>query len=102
MIDELEKALPVALPEAWASPLAANDADAGSRRSPVSRRGARAMDRFAYDPTTRVLRVEWSSGNVYEIDDVPAVVAEGLNEAKSKGRYFQDWIRDRYPHRKIP
>lgn len=57
--------------------------------------------RFSYDRAARRLRVTFVSGDVYEYDDVPPEVDEGLREAPSKGRYFGPNIRDRYPFHRI-
>ena len=104
MVEEPDDALPIALaaalPEAWATPRPANDLVDGP---PAPSSASRAMRGFAYDAATRVLRVEWASGNVYELEDVPPSIAQGLDEARSKGRYFRDWLRDRYQlHERLP
>ncbi|HQD26546.1 MULTISPECIES: KTSC domain-containing protein [Methanoculleus] len=54
-----------------------------------------------YDPEDEVLEVEFHSGGVYHYVGVPAEVYEGLLNARSKGRYFGDFIRLRYPYEKV-
>jgi hypothetical protein len=53
--------------------------------------------RFAYEPATRGLAVEFVSGRRYLYREVPEEVAERFRGAFSKGRFFNARIRDRYP-----
>lgn len=57
--------------------------------------------RFDYDAPRRRLRVTFTSGDVYDYDAVPPEVAEGLQNASSKGRFFGPNIRDSYPYRRV-
>lgn len=54
-----------------------------------------------YDPEEGVLEVKVQSGGVYQYIRVPRTVYEGLLAARSKGRYFGDFIRLRYPYEKV-
>ncbi|MDV2481091.1 KTSC domain-containing protein [Methanoculleus sp. Wushi-C6] len=54
-----------------------------------------------YDEEDEILEVEFHSGGVYHYVGVPASVYEGLLTARSKGRYFGDFIRLRYPYEKV-
>jgi HAMP domain-containing protein len=54
-----------------------------------------------YDPEDEVLEVEFHSGGVYHYVGVPPDVYEGMLAARSKGRYFGDFIRLRYPYEKV-
>ncbi len=54
-----------------------------------------------YDPETETLEIEFTSGAVYAYYGVPAEVYEGLMDAPSHGRYFQENIRNQYRYRKI-
>jgi hypothetical protein len=49
-----------------------------------------------YDSTEQVLEIEFTSGAVYQYLEVPAAVFEELMHAGSKGRYFNQEIRDDY------
>jgi len=52
-----------------------------------------------YDPTGSILEVELVDPNrVYTFYDVPFSVYDELLEAPSKGRYFNEFIRDLYPY----
>ena len=54
----------------------------------------------AYQPEQEWLRVEFVCGEVYGYSGVPEVVYHDLLLAESKGRYFNQWIRDRFPMKK--
>jgi hypothetical protein len=54
------------------------------------------MRSVGYDSTQQILEIEFTSGAVYRYLDVPATVFEGLKHAESKGRYFNQEIRDDY------
>ncbi|HEX3130568.1 MAG TPA: KTSC domain-containing protein [Thermoanaerobaculia bacterium] len=54
-----------------------------------------------YDPKTQTLEIEFSSGSVYEYNEVPPEIYKGLMEASSKGRYFANEIRGQYPSTRI-
>ena len=53
-----------------------------------------------YSKHALVLAIEFSSGAVYEYDDVPAECFEQLVQAESCGRFFNRAIRDRFPCRR--
>lgn len=67
-------------------------------RIPVSSSNLRSV---GYNPMTSTLEVEFHTGSVYEYDRVPGHVHVGLMGASSKGEYFHDNIRDRYPTRRL-
>jgi hypothetical protein len=54
------------------------------------------MKSVGYEGKRRILEIEFQSGAVYQYLDVPKAVHEGLWRAESKGRYFNDEIRDAY------
>jgi hypothetical protein len=55
----------------------------------------------AYDDARELLRLEFCSRAVYQYFNVPAAVYQSLLDASSKGRYFNQAIRGRYPYRLI-
>jgi len=68
-----------------------------ARRAVVS-----SMMRSAgYDEDHAVLEIEFVTGPVYRYHAVPKRDWQGLMEAKSKGRYFETHIRDKYPMRRV-
>ena len=52
---------------------------------------------FVYDKEEQRLVVRFVSGKVYTYGDVPAGIVDGFKAAASKGTYFNDVIRDRFP-----
>jgi hypothetical protein len=64
---------------------------------------SRNLSAIAYLPQCRVLLVQFKGGAVYQYEGVPEVVYEKFMEATSKGRFFQEHVRDAgFPTRKIP
>lgn len=55
-----------------------------------------AIRNARYDPERRELNVEFVTGRRYTYFDVPEPVAQGFQQAFSKGRYFNAHVRDRF------
>jgi lysyl-tRNA synthetase, class II len=55
----------------------------------------------SYDDTRELLQLEFCSRAVYQYFQVPATVHQSLLDAPSKGRYFNQVIRGRFPYRLI-
>jgi len=51
----------------------------------------------AYDATTCLLQLEFRSGALYQYFSVPASLYRDLLAADSKARFFNRFIRDRFP-----
>ena len=52
-----------------------------------------------YDPAGSILEIEFiEPRRIYTFYDVPYSVYNELMEAPSKGRYFNEFIRDDYPY----
>jgi hypothetical protein len=49
-----------------------------------------------YTAGSRVLEVEFHSGNVYQYHDVPPEIAEEFFRSESVGGFFNQFIKDRY------
>lgn len=60
-----------------------------------------ALRAHHYDPQTRELTVEFTSGTRYVYDDVPAERAEAFTGNASPGGYFAGNIRNQYKGRKL-
>lgn len=58
------------------------------------------LSSVAYDATTRILELQFTSGDVYQYRQVPRYRYTELLNAPSKGTYFNLYIKDRYPFRK--
>jgi hypothetical protein len=54
-----------------------------------------------YQPPNALLEVEFRTGDVYRYFEVPASIYQELLEAESKGRYFNQHIRNRFRTEKI-
>jgi hypothetical protein len=54
-----------------------------------------------YDLASRTLEVEFHSGGLYRYSGVPEIIYQGFMRAASKGSYFHDHIKDRYPNRQV-
>ncbi|WP_332701046.1 KTSC domain-containing protein [Devosia sp.] len=56
-----------------------------------------AILRAEYEPETATLQLWFrESGGPYDYRNVPADIFDGLCDASSKGRYYNEHIRDRY------
>jgi hypothetical protein len=60
-----------------------------------------SLKSIGYDEGNDVLEVEFQNDGVYQYLGVPRTVYEGLLAAPSKGRYFSEFIRERYPYEKV-
>lgn len=54
------------------------------------------LRRTSYDPETSQLKIQFVSGKVYTYEGVPVSVYNGLLEASSAGKYFNQNIKDIY------
>lgn len=55
----------------------------------------------AYDEARELLRLEFRSQAIYEYLGVPAIVHQALLGAPSKGSYFNQAIRGRFPYKRV-
>lgn len=55
-----------------------------------------AIRAIGYDATTRSMKITFTEGHTYDFCGVPEGVFNGLLHASSKGRYYNDHIRDQY------
>ena len=65
----------------------------------VANVGSATLATVAYDEGRERLQLEFCSRAVYLFFGVPPAVHEALLNAPSKGRYFNQTIRGRYPYR---
>lgn len=49
-----------------------------------------------YDPTQKVLEIEFISGGVWLYEDVPADLPQKMMASDSVGRFFHEHVRNRY------
>jgi hypothetical protein len=57
--------------------------------------------KVTYDVSSSTLRIIFVSGNVYDYMNVPAEVYKSIRQAPSKGTYFNQSIKGRYPFRRV-
>ena len=68
------------------------------RRRPVD---STTMRSVGYQSRSRILEIEFDSGAVYQYLEVPSRTYEQLLRAESKGRYFNNEIREIYPYGQV-
>ncbi|MBN3945439.1 MAG: lysine--tRNA ligase [Nostoc sp.] len=59
------------------------------------------IKQFSYDPKTQTLTIEFDSGSVYEYFKVPPSVKEDLDNAPSKGQYFNKFIKGKFKYEQL-
>lgn len=47
------------------------------------------------------LEIEFKNGRVYRYKNVPKQLYYGMINAKSVGKYFRDYIKDRYEYERV-
>jgi hypothetical protein len=59
------------------------------------------ISKFEYDPEDMILTIWFTSGHIYEYEDVTPQTVRSLYEAPSKGHYFYYNIRTNYKYTRI-
>jgi len=67
-------------------------------RIPVSSSNVASI---GYDADAQVLEVEFVNGGVYQYTNVPREAFDELQSAASKGSYFSQNIKNRYPYTRV-
>jgi hypothetical protein len=71
----------------------------GIKRTQVQSSNLRSV---GYDPSSKVLEVEFKSLEVYQYFDVPRSVYDGLMNADSHGTYLNQYVKEaRYRYKKM-
>ena len=60
-----------------------------------------SLNAATYQDHSACLELEFRSGEIYRYRGVPAHIYQDLLQAESKGRYFNQHIRDRFAYAKI-
>jgi hypothetical protein len=55
-----------------------------------------AIRAVGYEPTTQRMKIAFVEGHTYDFCRVPEHIFIGLLRSGSKGRYYNDHIKDRY------
>jgi len=56
-----------------------------------------AIAAVGYDSRTGRMKITFMQGHTYDFCGVPQHVYDGLMQARSKGTYYNEQIKDRYP-----
>ena len=59
-----------------------------------------AVEHISYDEATRELRVTYVGGGTYTYYGVPKQVVAAFREARSKGQFVNQFVKNRYDFRK--
>jgi hypothetical protein len=68
------------------------------QRQPVI--GSTSLRSAGYDPKAKTLEIEFTTG-VYEYTGVPDYVYQDLMDAESKGEFVAEFIKGRYPFKRV-
>lgn len=60
-----------------------------------------SLSAVGFDSATQTLEVEFQNERVYRYYGVPWAVFADLQDADSKGRFFNSQIRNRYPYVRV-
>ena len=60
-----------------------------------------AINSIGYDNRWRRLSVTFNSGRTYDYDNVGSEIYQKFCSADSKGRFFNQWIRNYYAYRRV-
>jgi KTSC domain len=73
-------------------------ADVGERLMKMVRvLNSSAVRSVGYDAASRLLKITFVQGHTYDFCGVPLHIYGGLLAARSKGTYYNEKIRDRFP-----
>ena len=56
---------------------------------------------IGYDRATATLEVEFINGGVYRYANVPPELWSAFRDSDSKGKFFLDQVRDRFPPTRV-
>lgn len=59
------------------------------------------VDSFGYTHTTKILRVKFINGGVYDYHDVPPEIAEGLEKAQSPGGFIAAHVKGSFKYTQL-
>ena len=57
--------------------------------------------RCRYDDANTVLEIEFKGGRIYQYFDVPQNTFEGLVQAPSKGKFFNEMIKNSFRYARV-
>ena len=59
------------------------------------------ISQIGYDTAGHTLRILFSTGNIYEYDEVPEQIFRMFVDAVSKGAFFKSQIKFTYKYKKV-
>lgn len=59
------------------------------------------IEQVQYDDQNRLLTIKFSNGSVYQYSDIPGFIASGLQDASSMGSYLAEYIKGKYPYKRV-
>ncbi len=68
------------------------------KRETVSSSNLRSI---GYDMSIQTLEIEFNSGGIYQYPQVPENIYNELMNAPSHGKYFNYFIKNKYPTRRV-
>ncbi|MBC1241180.1 lysine--tRNA ligase [Nostoc sp. 2RC] len=68
---------------------------------PLLKPEGNVIKQFTHDVKTQTLTIEFDSGSVYEYFKVPPSIKEGLDNAPSKGQYFNKFIKGKFKYEQL-
>ena len=86
-----------ALMLAFATPVLAGDVLRQGTTTTNNATESTAIAKLAYNATHEELTVTFRNGNAYVYDEIPAFMYRQFEAASSKGRFYQRFIRGRFP-----
>ncbi|MFA4860689.1 KTSC domain-containing protein [Methanoregula sp.] len=67
-------------------------------RQPVQSSNLKSV---GYDEHQEILEIEFISSGIYQYSNVPREMYNNLMNAPSKGKFFAQYIKDRFPTKKV-
>jgi hypothetical protein len=60
-----------------------------------------SLKSMGYARKTQTLEIQFANGSIYRYDDVPLALWTEFRRSESKGKFFQEKIRDRFPTTRV-
>ncbi|MUL36535.1 lysine--tRNA ligase [Gloeocapsopsis dulcis] len=68
---------------------------------PLLKSASSLLKKYDYDPARKLLQIEFKNGSIYNYQDVPADIAQGLEHEASQGHYFNECIRGKFAYDQV-
>ncbi|MBE9189543.1 lysine--tRNA ligase [Gloeocapsopsis crepidinum LEGE 06123] len=68
---------------------------------PLLKSASSLIKKYDYDPARKLLQIEFKNGSIYNYQDVPADIAQGLEQETSQGHYFNEYIRGKFAYDQV-